>query len=1033
MNGDQTVEAGQRVSLKGNPGRQGTTTGRTRQVGTFLMVEVDFGPNERIFKRSELLELVEPDENMLDLLAKGRCGGPIDLRRVLTLAKVKGDLTNVFYSMEASNTDFYPHQFKPVLKFIESTVGRLLIADEVGLGKTIESIYIWKELQAREDARRLLIIVPAMLRQKWQDDLQRCFGISAEIIRSRELVEKVERFSQRRLINHTFTLITSLEGLRTPRDFDDEDNTSARAAFGRLLDRNTAADDLALFDLTIIDEAHYLRNPQTASNRLGRLVRDASRNLVLLTATPIQIKTGNLYQLLRLVDEEQFFQDGLFEEMLQANAPIIRALRSIWRIPPEIDNAREGIADALANRYFANDPVLDRVARQISNATYDPAARVELGRLLESRSLLGQYMTRSRKREVLKRRVERAAQVLHVSFSSQERLVYNAITRKIRERMAKTEGMATLALCTRQRQMTSCLVAALERWREWDLIEEVMSEDIGSSFRQDNADMDQEDAHIDDELLSEEIVADIDIRDLERVDSKYLQLRIFLRRELSERPADKIVMFSFFRGTLAYLQRRLEQDGLQTALIMGGMGDEKQNVLRRFASASGPSILLSSEIGSEGIDLQFCRLVVNYDLPWNPMRVEQRIGRLDRLGQTADKISIVNLALQDTIEDKILLRLYDRIDLFRDSIGDLEEILGEITEQLMVKLLAPDLSDEQRDRLARESELAIVNKRKEQERLESEAVNLIGFTDHILDSVTETHAQRRWISGDELMALVDDFFARHYPGTQIKRLSGDLMAARVDLSTEARADLAAFISASRPVETTGLHRRVSTCLFDPRRPGVGTRVERVDATHPLIQWICRLESSAIYPVSAVDLCRVRTSVGSGKYTFTVHRWEFTGLRARRVLSFRVADLARSHVLDAESSEGLVVAASRYGAMLTNVEHAIGDLDVMAAVDRCEESLYSEYEQFAHDFEAENEQRCNTQEMSARRFSDRRIRELEDRLRRFRDNDQAHLIPMTEGLLRRERVQLEAKLRKVKERRNTDPTVEPLAVGIIRVR
>ena len=208
MNGEHTVEAGQQVSMKGNPGRQGTTTGRTRQVGTFLMVEVDFGPNERVFKRSELLELVEPEENMLDLLAKGRCGGPIDLRRVLTLAKVKGDLTNVFYSMEASNTDFYPHQFKPVLKFIESTVGRLLIADEVGLGKTIESIYIWKELQAREDARRLLIIVPAMLRQKWQDDLQRCFGISAEIIRSRELVEKVERFSQRRLINHTFTLIT---------------------------------------------------------------------------------------------------------------------------------------------------------------------------------------------------------------------------------------------------------------------------------------------------------------------------------------------------------------------------------------------------------------------------------------------------------------------------------------------------------------------------------------------------------------------------------------------------------------------------------------------------------------------------------------------------------------------------------------------------------------------------------------------------------------------------------------------------------
>ena len=532
--------------------------------------------------------------------------------------------------------------------------------------------------------------------------------------------------------------------------------------------------------------------------------------------------------------------------------------------------------------------------------------------------------------------------------------------------------------------------------------------------------------------MSDEIVAGIDIRALEREDSKYIRLRKFLRKELSERPADKIVMFSFFRGTLAYLQRRLEQDGLQTALIMGGMGDEKQNVLRRFASAGGPSILLSSEIGSEGIDLQFCRLVVNYDLPWNPMRVEQRIGRLDRLGQMAEQISIVNFALQDTIEDEILLRLYDRIDLFRDSIGDLEEILGEITEQLMINLLAPNVTDEQRERLAQESELAILNKREEQERLERDAVNLIGFTDHILDSVKETRERGRWISGDELMALVDDFFVSKYPGTQIRRRQNNLMEATVDLSTDARADLADFIKTSRRAGVTGLHERVSTCLFDARQPGrVDTRIERVDATHPLIQWICTLEST--YPVSAVDLCRGRTSVGPGKYTFMVHRWEFTGLRARRVLSFRVADLARNHVLDAELSEGLVVAASRYGAKLTNVEYAIGDLDVMAAVRRCEESLYSEYEQLEHDFEAENEQRCNAQETSARRFSDRRIRDLEDRLRRFRDNDQAHLVPMTEGLVRSERAQLAAKLRKVEGRRKTDPTIRRLAVGIIRVR
>ena len=119
---------------------------------------------------------------------------------------------------------------------------------------------------------------------------------------------------------------------------------------------------------------------------------------------------------------------------------------------------------------------------------------------------------------------------------------------------------------------------------------------------------------------------------------------------------------------------------------MGAMGNQKDEIIEQFRDAGGPSVLLSSEVGSEGIDLQFCRFVVNYDLPWNPMRVEQRIGRLDRLGQKAERISIINLAVTNTVEDRILMRIYERINVFRESIGDLEEILGETTEQLMLSL-----------------------------------------------------------------------------------------------------------------------------------------------------------------------------------------------------------------------------------------------------------------------------------------------------------------------------------------------------------
>lgn len=179
------------VRLLGNPGRQGTTTGRSRRAGGFLLVEVDFGPNEREYRRAELLEPVETDADMVALMASGRFGGPIDLRRVLIFEKIKGDLTNIFYSMEASNTDFYPHQFKPVLKFIESPVGRFLIADEVGLGKTIESIYIWKELhklERRPGASSLC--APRCLRDKWRSDLAQRFNIDADILSARELLHR---------------------------------------------------------------------------------------------------------------------------------------------------------------------------------------------------------------------------------------------------------------------------------------------------------------------------------------------------------------------------------------------------------------------------------------------------------------------------------------------------------------------------------------------------------------------------------------------------------------------------------------------------------------------------------------------------------------------------------------------------------------------------------------------------------------------------------------------------------------------------
>ncbi|WP_228059632.1 SNF2-related protein [Plectonema radiosum] len=243
----------QQVRLRRNPGKRGLTTGKIRQSAGRLLVFVNFGPNEKTYKPYDQLELCGEPEEIKDLIKSGRFGTPDDLRRILTFEKVKGNLTNIFYSMESSNTDFYAYQFKPVLKLLDSPVNRLLIADEVGLGKTIESIYIWKELQAREDARRLLIVCPAMLRDKWLNDIKSRFNYDAKVVNAKEILESTQSFLQGGK-PHTFIYITSLEGLRIKNW--DESVENYRADLARLLEArsNSTYNESSIFDLTIIAE-----------------------------------------------------------------------------------------------------------------------------------------------------------------------------------------------------------------------------------------------------------------------------------------------------------------------------------------------------------------------------------------------------------------------------------------------------------------------------------------------------------------------------------------------------------------------------------------------------------------------------------------------------------------------------------------------------------------------------------------------------------------------------------------------------------
>jgi superfamily II DNA or RNA helicase len=1041
----------QQVRVRRNPGKRGVTTGQTRESAGRLLVLVNFGPNEKTYKPYDQLEPCGEPEEIRDLLEAGRFGNPDDLRRILTFEKVKGNLTNIFYSMESSNTDFYAYQFKPVLKFLDSPVGRLLIADEVGLGKTIESMYIWKELQAREDARRLLIVCPAMLREKWLNDIKTRFNYNATIIDVKGLLEAAQSFLQRGN-PHTFIYITSLEGLRV-KNWDD-DIKSNRAALARLLEDNPVNDESSMFDLTIIDEAHYLRNPETANNKLGQLLREASKHLLLLTATPIQIRSSNLYQLLRLTSPEDFFDPSTFERMLLANKPVIDAQRLIWQNPPDLNATKEALEQAQKSSYFSHSLRLRQVSEELASSNnLQPEDQVRIAQLLESSSLFGQFMTRNRKREVMSKRVQRTAQTLTVEFTAEEKQVYNYITYKIRLDSINKNTFDIFRLLARQRQMTSCMAAALEAWKKSGVINDFLAgeDDEESMYANldENSAMNLNIIVTDTNLYSpicpfseDDTELEKFIEELKSNDTKYNELLSFFKCELRKNKQEKFVLFAFYRDTLIYLQKRLAADGINNSLIIGGMDrNDKQVILTEFKSHNTYSVLLSSEVGSEGIDLQFCRFIINYDLPWNPMRVEQRIGRLDRLGQKAEKISIVNFSLKDTIEEYILEKLYNRIQIFEESIGDLEEILGEKTEALILDFLNPDLSDDELKRQAEQSITAIANEMQQQRKLENEAVNLVAFSDYILNRIDASRSQGRWLRPEELKAFVEDFFKLQYPGTVITPLRDHPELFNIKLADEARVDLRQFYNQRRFSTPTRLYSQTVSCFFDPKIAGATGRFnyELLDPTHPLIQWIrhkyepeSQAEEGAqnFQTVAASRIKSQDVGIETGIYVYVIHRWDLSGLRRENRLAYKVIKLSDGNPLPDEDAEVLVNQITLKGQQRPNASNLVDLEKVLSTYDRCEEILLEGFADAEAEFEAENTDRCNVQENSARAYAQRKIGEYKERIKRFKTEGKSTIIRADEGRIKKAEQDLNSSLKNIEQKRKINTSNPALASGLI---
>jgi superfamily II DNA or RNA helicase len=730
------------VRLRANHDRVGLVVGQPFPYGDSYSYKVFFNADDMPLVNEQDLELL-PVERLQVLTRES-------FLRQLLLAKLENPLTDLLYAYEASRTQAEAYQFKPVLKFLDSPTSGILIADEVGLGKTIEAAIIHQELSARETVRRVLVVCPAGLREKWKSELATRFDEQFQIMFRREIAEDL------RLYRDTggHQPLKGIVGLETIRAREVQE----------LFDEFQVS-----YDLVIIDEAHHLRTTGRLSNQIGEKLATLADHLVLLTATPLQTDRQDLFNLLQFIDDSQFTSFPDFVEQLAPNALLNEAIRALRRDPPGVDAARDAMsripglpAAGQVTGHPNFEPVMHKLSAPGPAMPRDEVVRVQ--RDIDAMNVMSTVYTRTKKADVTGV-AKRKAFTMPVPLGDGERDFYAAVLDHARAE-AKAHGKTWIAGFTgmmRERQAASCMAATrdyyveLARNRHVELGTEAFDDSVAldSALDGEAPEAPEAPAATEEEALRRVLVA------IGHIGSRDTKLDVFIttmREALSEANGGKAIVFSFFRRTLAYLEKALQAAGFSVIVIHGDVKPADRVVrIDRFRSDPKIQIMLASEVGAEGLDFQFCDTLVNYDLPWNPMKVEQRIGRIDRYGQKRPQIRIYSFVLEGSIEERILSRLYTRIGIFEESIGDLEPILGPAVAELTREVFAASLTPAEEAEVLERNLRMVIQRRMEEQELDKRRAELLGQDSLLLQRIGETVTSGRYISSSELRAIVTGF------------------------------------------------------------------------------------------------------------------------------------------------------------------------------------------------------------------------------------------------------------------------------------
>lgn len=998
------LEPGMRVRLRDNPTRTGTLGNEPEGSGRRLRLQVRFDDGTADhFPPSAIEGLTEVSNSPYTCIREGSYALASNLRATITHHRLSGRLANLIYSLNTTNTQYYPHQFKPVLQFLDSPSNGILIADEVGLGKTIEAGLIWTELRARTDARRLLVVCPAVLRMKWREELLNRFGIRAELVDAGELTDRLEQV--RNQPRQDFALIASMQGLRPPRDYEELTNKQGAARLARLLDEIDPGGE-PLINLLIVDEAHYLRNAGTQTNRLAKLLRPQAEHVVLLSATPIQLSDSDLFNLLNLLDESAFPNEYLFRSSMQVTSPIVKLRDDV--ISGRIDQKTfaDAIAQAMANQYLEDSVQLSSLADELPSdqELQDRRTRAEIADRLDRLHPLSKLVTRTLKREVQENRVLRIPFDLRAKLSDIESKFYHQVTQRVRDYCEDNGLLTGFILTTPQRQMSSCMPAACRAWQQRLAQQKDFEPDEGLSELLEDEEAAANPPPALGTLVSQLVQIAQQVGDFEQLrlhDSKYRLLKQQLRKYFNEYPDKKVVLFSFFRHTLQYLAERLVEDGF-TCVVMQG-GSNKQDILKSFESESGPQILLSSEVGSEGIDLQFSSLLINYDLPWNPMRIEQRIGRIDRLGQQADRILIWNMMHRGTIDERIYDRLLDRLGIFKQALGSMEMVMGNPIKKMTKDLLSHNLTEEEEVQRIDQTLMAIVETERRQEQLEEEAPNLVAHGEFIINKVRAAQELGRFVRSEDIYAYVTDFLVANYPGTRFIAQDCTERLYTLEISARLRVELDLFIQANG---LQGKSRMLSVSPpaieFDNCYRAPSPTLERITQDHPLVRFVSyqlAQPENAVkrHPISAIRLSAMQTGgLAKGCYVFTVYRWSFSGAQVQERLVFSAQSLTTQRFLDAEEAELLVNNAALHGDNWLAASNALNYEQVQDAYDDCSQQIAKQFRDARRAMRDENADRINLMIQLVKKRCEQEVSRLEEQILRLHSEGKDRMIKPTRG-------------------------------------